>query len=96
MTTDRKKIGILADEDTILGFQLCGLEESKDQPNLISVTPETVEEDLERYYASLVANKDICILFVSDFVVAKIEKLFQQKVENQMPYVMEIPSKYGG
>lgn len=93
MSVERKKIGILADEDTILGFQLCGIEESKNIPNIIAVTTETSEDDLEDHFRTLIQNKEICILLVSDFVAIKIEKILQTKVDN-MPYVMEIPSKY--
>lgn len=91
---DNRFIGILADEETIMGFMLCGLEESKDNPNFVAVTNETPEEDLVKVFTNMAHRDDLSVLFVSDFVVGKIKSVIDAN-KRALPNVMEIPSKFG-
>ncbi|KAM0688658.1 H(+)-transporting V1 sector ATPase subunit F [Conglomerata obtusa] len=94
MTVERNRVGIIGDEDTIIGFQICGLVDNVVQRNFIPVTNETPEEDLIRYFKELSVREDISIVFVCDFVAAKIRNVMDE-CRQMMPSILEIPSKIG-
>lgn len=94
MSVEKHKVGLIADEDTILAFLLCGLEENKENPNFMTVTNETPEEDLCKHFKELTARDDIALVFINDFVEKKIKEIMDV-YSKKIPHVMVIPSKLG-
>ncbi|KCZ76602.1 V-type ATPase, F subunit [Anncaliia algerae PRA109] len=91
---ERTIIAILADEDTIRSFSLTGIPSFKEPQNFITVTHDTLEEDLVTHFNDLISRKDVAILFIADFVAQKIQKSID-KYKEILPSLIEIPSRLG-
>jgi V-type H+-transporting ATPase subunit F len=88
----RTRIGVMGDEETLIGFLIAGVESLYGDPNLVQVTEETPEEDLRRLFHALVKRRDIAIVLICDFVAEKLKEEIQE-YKDPIPSLLEIPSK---
>ncbi|KAF7684760.1 V-type proton ATPase subunit F [Astathelohania contejeani] len=89
---ERLLVGIMGDEETIMGFLFTGLENSVDNPNMIIVNADTSDEDLNCAFDTLVSRPDISIIFICDFVAARLRKKIKY-YQGVVPSILEIPSR---
>jgi V-type H+-transporting ATPase subunit F len=92
MVKERVYVGIIADEDTIIGFSLTGLGQSRENSNFIIVTEETGEDELTKYFNDLISREDIAAVFICDFAADKIRSRIKSYTR-MLPSLLEIPSK---
>lgn len=90
----RTFIAIIADDDTLNGFALTGIQLVKDVPSFVSINNDTTKEELERHINVLASRKDIAIVFIADFAYPKIREWIKS-YKNVMPCFLEIPSRLG-
>ena len=97
-TENEMLIGIIGDEETVTGFLLAGIGERKnDGTNFLKVSndqknEQRQKEEIENFFSSLVANKQIGIILISQDVADKIRDTLDAYNEI-VPTVLEIPSK---
>ena len=97
-TENEMLIGIIGDEETVTGFLLAGIGEMKnDGTNFLKVSndqknEQRQKEEIENFFSSLVANKQIGIILISQDVADKIRDTLDAYNEI-VPTVLEIPSK---
>ena len=86
-------IGIIGDEETVTGFLLAGIgERSENFTNFLKVNSQTKNEQIEEFFHSLVTNKNIGIIFISQDIADRIRDTLDAYNEI-IPTVLEIPSK---
>ncbi|KAI5172775.1 V-type H+-transporting ATPase subunit F [Nematocida sp. LUAm3] len=99
-TAERTKISVLADELTVNGFKLTGVNGSEwSNPStygefsyLSSVYEDTPEEDILSIYHILIQRKEIAILFVGGRALEVLKEYIPEKKE-MFPLIMELPTK---
>jgi V-type H+-transporting ATPase subunit F len=89
---NRRRLAVMGDEETLIGFLIAGVENLHSDPNLVQVTEETSEEDLRRMFHVLTKRRDIAIVLICDFVAEKIRAEIQE-YKDPVPSILEIPSK---
>ena len=86
-------IGIIGDEETVTGFLLAGIgERSENFTNFLKVNSQTKNEQIEEFFHSLVTNKNIGIILISQDIADRIRDTLDAYNEI-IPTVLEIPSK---
>ena len=86
-------LGIIGDEETVTGFLLAGIgERSENFTNFLKVNSQTKNEQIEEFFHSLVTNKNIGIILISQDIADRIRDTLDAYNEI-IPTVLEIPSK---
>ena len=86
-------LGIIGDEETVTGFLLAGIgERSENSTNFLKVNSNTSDQQIEEFFQSLIARKDIGIVLISQDVADRIRDTLDAYNEI-IPTVLEIPSK---
>ena len=86
-------LGIIGDEETVTGFLLAGIgERSENFTNFLKVNSQTKNEQIEEFLHSLVTNKNIGIILISQDIADRIRDTLDAYNEI-IPTVLEIPSK---
>ena len=86
-------LGIIGDEGTVTGFLLAGIgERSENFTNFLKVNSQTKNEQIEEFFHSLVTNKNIGIILISQDIADRIRDTLDAYNEI-IPTVLEIPSK---
>ncbi|KAM0672561.1 subunit F of V-type ATPase [Ordospora colligata] len=88
----RTRIGMIGDEETLLGFLIAGIESTNETPNLVYVTHDTSEDDLRKNFRALTSREDLAMILICDFVAEKIEDDISRYKET-IPAILIIPSK---
>ena len=66
-------LGIIGDEETVTGFLLAGIgERSENFTNFLKVNSQTKNEQIEEFFHSLVTNKNIGIILISQDIADRI------------------------
>ena len=78
------KIGVIGDYDSICGFSALGLD----------VYPVDNEDDAEKTLKKL-AEANYAIIYITEFYIEKMPKLFEKYKEVQIPAIVPIPSNKG-
>jgi V-type H+-transporting ATPase subunit F len=87
-------LGIIGDEETVTGFLLAGIgERSENFTNFLKVNSQTKNEQIEEFFHSLVTNKNIGIILISQDIADRIRDTLDAYNEI-IPTVLEIPSKH--
>lgn len=97
---DRTKIAVLADEITVNGFKLTGINGSEwSNPSthgefsyLSPVYTETSSEEILSIFQILVQRKEVAILFVGGRALEVLREEIAEKKE-MFPLIMELPGK---
>lgn len=90
----RNLIAIMADDDTLNGFALTGIQIAKDIQNFLLVNHETTREELERHAQVLGNRSDVAVVFVAEFAYKKI-KGWIRDYNHVVPCFLELPSRLG-
>ena len=86
-------LAIIGDEETVTGFLLAGIgERSENSTNFLIVNSTTEKAEIEDFFKSLVARKDIGIILISQHVADIIREALDA-YDEIIPTVLEIPSK---
>jgi V-type H+-transporting ATPase subunit F len=86
-------LGIIGDEETVTGFLLAGIgERSENSTNFMKVNSKTTNEQIDEFFHTLAARKDIGIILISQEVADRIRDTLDAYNEI-IPTVLEIPSK---
>jgi V-type H+-transporting ATPase subunit F len=86
-------LGIIGDEETVTCFLLAGIgERSENFTNFLKVNSQTKNEQIEEFFHSLVTNKNIGIILISQDIADRIRDTLDAYNEI-IPTVLEIPSK---
>jgi V-type H+-transporting ATPase subunit F len=86
-------LGIIGDEETVTGFLLAGIgERGENFTNFLKVNSQTKNEQIEEFFHSLVTNKNIGIILISQDIADRIRDTLDAYNEI-IPTVLEIPSK---
>uniref|UniRef100_A0A1B6MHC8 V-type proton ATPase subunit F n=1 Tax=Graphocephala atropunctata TaxID=36148 RepID=A0A1B6MHC8_9HEMI len=92
-TTSAKLIGVIADEDTCVGFLLGGVGEIKDKkPNFFVVNRDTKVSEIEDALRRFTKRGDIEIIFITS-KVAELIRPALNAYKQLLPVILEIPSK---
>lgn len=86
------KIAIIADADTMVGFEIAGVANDPNFPTLIRVAKTDPREKIAGIYEEQMRRKDIAIIFICDFASSKIKREIV-KNKTALPSVLIIPSK---
>lgn len=78
------KIGVIGDYDSICGFSALGLD----------VYPVNNEDEAEKTLKKL-AEANFAIIYVTEYYIEKLPKLFDKYREVQIPAIVPIPSNKG-
>ena len=78
------KIGVIGDYDSICGFSALGLD----------VYPVNSEEEAEKTLKKL-AEASYGIIYITEYYIEKMPKLFEKYKEVQIPAIVPIPSNKG-
>lgn len=86
-------LGIIGDEETVTGFLLAGIgERGENFTNFLKVNSQTKNEQIGEFFHSLVTNKNIGIILISQDIADRIRDTLDAYNEI-IPTVLEIPSK---
>ncbi|KAI5169515.1 V-type H+-transporting ATPase subunit F [Pancytospora epiphaga] len=91
--SDYSKILVIADKETIMGFEIAGLVNDPAMPTLIEIQRNSTEIELSDLLEKQVRRKDLAIIFICDFASTKIKKQLE-KYNTSLPSIMIIPSKH--
>jgi V/A-type H+-transporting ATPase subunit F len=80
------KIAVVADEDTVTGLKLAGVNET-----FIINSPEEAESKIR----SLSDRADIGLIIITEQIGVKIRKLISDIIKKGIPIILEIPDKTG-
>ncbi len=80
------KITVVADEDTVLGLKLAGVNET-----YIVNSPVEAESRIRE----LSTRQDIGLIIITEQIGSKIRKLIQDIIRKGFPIILEIPDKTG-
>ncbi|ORD99067.1 VATF [Hepatospora eriocheir] len=83
-------IGVIGDEETIKGLKIGGVED-KGQ-NIIKVTEEDSKKHISTQFYSLINNKSIVMIFISEFAADKIKNEIDD-YDRFIPSILKIPSR---
>lgn len=78
------KIGVIGDYDSICGFSALGLD----------VYPVNNEDEAEKTLKKL-AEANFAIIYITEYYIEKLPKLFEKYKEVQIPAIVPIPSNKG-
>ena len=80
------KYAIIADEDTVLGFGIVG----------VSGRVATNAQEAEQAFESLRADKDACIILITERIAEMIRPIVDQYLfRESFPLIVEIPDRHG-
>ena len=92
-TENNMLLAIIGDEETVTGFLLAGIgERNENSTNFLIVNSTTEKAQIEDFFKSLIARKDIGIILISQHV-AEIIRETLDAYDEIIPTVLEIPSK---
>merc|ERR1711988_140502 len=94
MDEELKLIGMIADEDTLVGFLLCSIGDVGDGrgQNFLCVDGNTPVAQIEAKFDQLTKREDVAMIMINQWIAEKIEHVV--KGYNQIiPTIIVIPSK---
>ena len=92
-TENNMLLAIIGDEETVTGFLLAGIgERNENSTNFLIVNSTTEKAQIEDFFKSLIARKDIGIILISQHV-AEIIRETLDSYDEIIPTLLEIPSK---
>lgn len=80
------KIAVVADEDTVLGLKLAGVNEA-----FIVNSP----DEAEREVRTLSERSDIGLIIITEQIGSRIRKAISDVIKKGIPIILEIPDKTG-
>lgn len=89
---EKRLCAVIGDSDTVTGFLLAGVGDTRNDKNFFVVTEETPHHAIENAFKEMTSRSDVAIIIINQSIASDIRYLLDT-YDKIVPVIIEIPSK---